>query len=127
MSETSASRAADTFFLPTLTPAITQAGVDTSVYTLAASASAAKLALTLPTKKNKVYITITAITSTVYIAMKLGNAAASVTTTTGFPVAVGTVVSGWVNPNEVDNLEAITASGSATVYVYVSSPGYEGI
>jgi hypothetical protein len=126
MSDTSAGRAADTFLFPTLSPAITQAGVDTSVYTLAVSGTAAKLALTLPSNKGKVYLTVTSLTATAFIALKLGNAAAGVTTTTGFPIPAGTILSGWINPNEVDNIEAITATGTATLYAYVSSPKYEG-
>lgn len=126
MSDTSAGRAADTFLLPTLAAAITQGGVNTSVYTLAVSTSAAKLALTLPSDKAKVYVTVTSLTATSFIALKLGDAAATITTATGFPCPAGTMMSGWVNPSEVDNIEAITATGTATLYVYVSSPKYEG-
>ncbi len=126
MSQTSAGRAADTAFLPTLTPAITQAGVDTSVYTLSTSGTATKLVLTLPTNKGKVYIRLGVTGTTTHVALKLGDAAASVTTTTGFPIAVGTIVEGWINPNEVNNIEAVTASAAAVLYVHVCSPKYEG-
>ena len=126
MSQTSAGRAADTFFLPTLATTITQAGINTSVYTANTSTTEGRTALTLPSGNKKVYLTVAARTADAFIALKLGTATASVTTTTGFPIFAGTQVSGWINPNEVNDIEYITAAATGTIHWYVSSPGYEG-
>jgi hypothetical protein len=60
--------------------------------------------------------------NTAYIVLKDGTAAASVTTSTGYPVASGEERSWWINGETENDLEAIcAATQTATIHWYVSS------
>lgn len=58
----------------------------------------------------------------VYVAFKLGASAASVTTTTGFPWAANSEHCYFIDSQESDYIEIITATGSGTVSFHISSP-----
>lgn len=125
MSDTSAGRAADTILPPTLTGTL-PSGINTVPTKATTSSTAGRSALTLPSNNGKVYVTVAAVTTDVYIAFKLGTAAASVTTTTGWPVFAGTKESYWINPAEVNDIEYITASAAGAIHFVASSTKYEG-
>lgn len=125
MSQTAADRAAATLLPPTLT-GTNPAGVDTKVQRLATSNSAARQALGLPST-GKYYITIGCTGIDAYVAFKKGTAAATVTTTTGYPIPLGQERSFWIIASQVNDLEAITSTGSGFVYWFQSSPTYEDV
>lgn len=109
-------QAADTFRPPELSG-------NHSVRQASTSAAAAEVALGTPT--GKYYVTFQAVTTDVYVALKLGTSAATVTTTLGVLIPAGQSVSWWVESNRINYLEHITASGSGTLKWWVSSPLYE--
>lgn len=120
MSGTSADRAANTIWPPGL-PADTVH----LVHQMSTSSTAARAALATLTKA-KAYVTFCAVTTDCFVAFKLGTAAASVTTTTGYLIPAGQERSWWIDPAVFNDIEAITASAAGTLKWYVSSPLYEG-
>ncbi len=120
MSGTSADRAANTIWPPTLAAG----DANHQVRALTTSSSAARAAISGP-KVAKCYMTFIAYTADCFIIMKKGTAAASVTTTTGWPLVAGQPQAFWVDPAVVDDVEAITASTGGTLKWYISSPLYE--
>lgn len=76
-----------------------------------------------PRPRTAFQLTVKATGGTVYVAFKLGSAAASVTSSTGWPIPDGDERSFWVNLNEVNDIEYITAS-TATLFMFISSPTY---
>lgn len=124
MSQTAATKASDTVLPPILTGTIS--GVSTVPTRVSTSGTAGRSALTLPSGNNKVYVTVAAVSVDVWITFKLGTAAASVTTTTGWPVFAGTKEGYWINPNELNDIEYITAGSAGTMHFMANSPKYEG-
>jgi hypothetical protein len=133
---TFATRAADTFLPPALSSTggycasvaaagLTQAVpgvVGNNVTQLAVTNVAARAALSIGAGK-KGYITIQNLSTsagTAFVAFKLGAAAATITTTTGWEIPIGTSVSFYLDSDIVNDIETIGAS-TATLKYYVSS------
>lgn len=135
MSNTFASRAADTFYPPALAStagyaaSVTDNGVSrqivpgNNVTQGSATTAAARSAIGLATGK-KSYVTFQALSSgqAVYVAFKKGTAAASVTTTTGWEIPAGQEKSFLIDEDIVNDVEYITATGTGTLKWFVSSP-----
>lgn len=133
MSQTSSTRASDTILPPTLPAVSNVAGSNTNVLNLSTNnaAQAVYLGSIQPAIANspsgaKFYVTISVITTDVYLAFKLGNAAASINTATGFYCPAGGQYNYWIPPNVVNSMEYITSSGTGSIQLYISSPPYEG-
>ncbi len=119
MSDNAAGQAADMFLPPTLT-GTNPSGVDTKVTRASTSSTAARSALA--TTRGKYHLTVAAITTDVFVAFKLGTAAASVTTSTGWQIAAGQERSWWINATQVNDIEYVTATAAGAVAWFISSP-----
>lgn len=139
MSETDASRAADTNTPPTLASSAQAANIPAAYYQklqvqqLAATTTAARSTLfgqTLTAVPNqgpavingKVYVTFCAVGGDCYVAFKFGTATATVTTTTGWLIPQGQERSWWFDTQMLNDVEVITSTGTATLKWYISSP-----
>ena len=120
---TASSDASDTL----LAPALSGSQITDN---LAGTTSAARKALfgVITAPKGWVYMTFANI-STVrgYIAFKLGTAAASVTTTTGWPIEPGEKLSFWIDFNASNDVEYIMESSTGNLRWYISSPPFGGV
>ncbi len=94
------------------------------VKNLATSSAAARAAIGAPAN-GKCYITFAAVTTDCFVILKLGTAAASVTTTTGYLIPASQERSWWVDPKLVNDVEAITVSATGSLRWFVSSPPSE--
>ncbi len=117
-----AGQAFDQSLPPTLT-GTNPSGVDTKVVHNTTSSTAARAAL--PVTRGKYWLTVAAVTTEVYVAMKLGAAAASVTTTTGFPIPAGQERRWLINASQVNDIEYVTVTSAGIIKWFVSSPVYE--
>ena len=124
MSNTFDSRAADTVLPPALSSSTGYATIVTGndVTEIAASAVASSTALPLAQGK-KGYVSVQNVSggSSVYVAFKTSSGAATVTTSTGWEIPAGTTKDWVVDSDTCGFIEVITASGTATVKLYVSS------
>lgn len=125
MSNTFASRAADTFLPPALSSTTGYASLVTgnNVTQISVTNSAGETALPFGAKKQG-YLTIQNLSSSLapaFVALKLDAGTASITTTTGWEIPVGQERSWFVDKDICDSIEHITASSTATLKMYVSS------
>ena len=96
-----------------------------TVRQLSTSNVAAESALFASTLKGKYYVTFVALTTDAYIFLKLGSSAASVTTTTGWPLFAGVPQGFWIESGRLTHVEAITTAAAGTLKWYVSSRLFE--
>lgn len=73
---------------------------------------------------NWVQVTVKCNGGEAFVAFKLGSAAATVTASTGYPLNDGDEAKWWINAKTIDDIEYITASSTATLHLYLSSPYY---
>ncbi len=132
MSNTFATRAADSFLPPALSATdgycstTTGPGLTGNNVTQLSATSSAQAAVISMAAGKKGYITVqnsnVAGGASVYVAFKKGTAAASVTSTTGYEIPVGVEKSYFFDTDIVNSLEYITATGTGTLKYFVSSP-----
>ena len=125
MSNTFASRAADTLLPPALSSSTGYANkgvTGNNVTQISVTNSAGETALPMAAGK-LCYVSVQNVSggSSAYVAFKLDAGAASITTTTGWEIPAGTTKDFFLDQSICDTIEHITASGTATLKLYVSS------
>lgn len=124
MSNTFASRAADTFLPPALSSSEGYAALVTgnNVTNVSVTNSAAEVALPFGAGKAG-YLTIQNLSTSAnpaFVAFKTGTSVAAITTTTGYEIPAGVEKSWFVDKDICDFMEHISA-GTASLKMYVSS------
>lgn len=122
MSNTFATRATDTIWPPALS---STEGFGNPVTQISVTNSAAETALPTLSGKKQWILTVQNISTSAnpaFVAFKTGSNAATVTSTTGFEIAANSSKDFFINNSLVNYIETISA-GTATLKLYISSPG----